>query len=109
MNLSKQREGNYLIIEINESRLDSSNFILLKSSLDDIIKQGEKRLIINMSQVGFMDSSGIAGLLPSVRSLAGTGRLLLVGLTTTVMHLFNLGKLDRIFDIYPSVEDALNS
>ncbi|SME88249.1 STAS domain-containing protein [Desulfovibrio gilichinskyi] len=109
MKLSKERAGNYLIIEIKESRLDSSNFILLKSSLDDIIKQGEKRLIINLSQVGFMDSSGIAGLLPSVRSLAGTGRLLLVGLTATVMQLFNLGKLDRIFDIYPSVEDALNS
>ncbi|SDL06324.1 anti-sigma B factor antagonist [Maridesulfovibrio ferrireducens] len=109
MNLSHERAGSYLIIAVNEPRVDSSNFTHLKSSLGDIIAQGERNLIINLSQVRFMDSSGIAGLLPSVHSLAGNGNIFLVGLTAKVLQLFNLSKLDSIFDIYPSVEEALKN
>ncbi|WP_031479461.1 STAS domain-containing protein [Maridesulfovibrio frigidus] len=109
MNLSQERSGNYLVVEINESRVDSTNFTRLESSLCELIEGGEKNLIINLSQVFFMDSSGIAGLLPSVKSLAEDGSLFLVGLTSTVLQLFNLGKLDTIFEIYPSVEEVLES
>ncbi len=109
MNLSQERSGDYLVVEINEPRVDSTNFAILESSLCEIIEGGEKNLIINLSQVSFMDSSGIAGLLPSVKSLAEDGNLFLVGLSSKVLQLFNLGKLDTIFNIYPSVEEVLQN
>ena len=68
------------------------------------------RIIVDLSQVGYMDSSGVASL---VKLLARVRRekvgLKLAGLTPRVRSVFEITRLDSVFEICASVEEAMRS
>lgn len=67
-------------------------------------------IVLDLSDVPFMDSSGIAVLVEGLRwgKKEGT-RFILAGLQENVSHSLELAKLKDFFEIYPSKEDALGS
>ncbi len=109
MHLIRERFGDYLVLIVDSGRIDSTNSTELQALIYNEITAGAKRIIIDLSSVDFMDSSGLAGLLPVIKTLPEKGNLMLTGLSPRVSQLFKLTKLDEIFDIYSSVEEALQS
>lgn len=107
MNLVRNRIGNYLILQIDSERVDSTNYLKLEQVITREIKSGEDKIVLDLSKVKFMDSSGLAGLLPAVKTLPQNGMLLIAGLNTRVQQLFKLTKLDEILEIFPSVNEAI--
>lgn len=101
MNLSLETNNNNTIITINKERLDVTNMQNLKEELTHIIDEGNHQLIINLTPVEFIDSSGLSiliALFKRLNSIDG-GTLQLCGLGKQPMELLEITQLDKIFSI----------
>lgn len=80
----------------------------LKAVLSEAMDRGRTRFVLNLSNVGVMDSCGLAVLI-SLKKLVESrgGRLLLSNPSAMVQRLFGLTRLDRAFDIYPTEAEAV--
>jgi len=79
----------------------------LRTKLLELIEQQPGRLIVDLSGVGYIDSSGVGTMIEAKRRLERTGgRIVLAGLQARVRSVFEIARLDRYFKIAPSVEEA---
>ncbi|NDV21806.1 STAS domain-containing protein [Desulfovibrio sp. JC022] len=109
MILSQEKVGDFVILRVDENRVDATNSSALQELVSSLVAEGERKFVLDLSSVVFMDSCGLAGLIPATHELPGDGCFLLTGLHPKVEQIFRLTKLDTIFDIYPSVDEALMS
>ena len=80
----------------------------LRASLREIIDEKPKRLVVDLSRVPYVDSSGIAVLIGAMQSLEHEGGVfLLAGAQETVMTILESARLDKYFRMYPDVKSAL--
>ena len=81
----------------------------VRSGLGEVFKQGGgKALLINLSGVRYMDSSGIATLVEAMQNCMKKGmKLRLVEPSPPVRDVFEMARLASIFDIVPNANDAL--
>lgn len=81
---------------------------LVREKLDEQILGGRSELVVDLSKVSFLDSTGL-GVLVGRLKLARSrgGHLRLVGADDRVLKVFSITGLDKVFEIHPSVEDAL--
>lgn len=109
-------------VEITTSRTDIGFLLKLKGDVDmnsstdvrkalgDIFNQPPpvmKALLIDLSQVRYMDSSGIATLVECMQNCMKKGaRLRLCELSPSVRDVFELARLASVFEIFPTVNDA---
>lgn len=78
--------------------------------LVDLCESAPGRLIIDLTNVAYMDSSGVGSLVDIYRKVrARGGKMALVGLTDVVRSLFEITKLDSFFSIYNTQQEALES
>jgi anti-sigma B factor antagonist len=76
--------------------------------LNDAIADGVRGVVIDMSGVEFIDSTGLSVLLNGLRRVTrNDGRLSLVVTNPTVLRLFEITRLDSTFDIQPTREAAM--
>jgi anti-sigma B factor antagonist len=104
--LDKQDDAN--LLHLHEERVDAHNFQELKDYLLPILENGSKELILDLSEVRFIDSSGLGALLYGHKN-AGLRkvRFVLAGVQARVQSMFELTRLERVFNILPSAEAAL--
>ena len=80
----------------------------LRASLNAIIDDKPKRLVVDLSRVPYIDSSGIAVLIGAMQGLEhGGGVFLLAGAQETVRTIFESARLDQYFRLFPDVEAAV--
>ena len=109
MFLAQEKVGDFVVLRVAEDRVDSANSTALYEQLSCLVGAGDRKFVLDLSSVGFMDSCALAGLLPAAYELPDEGCLLLAGLHPRVKQVFRLTKLDTLFDIYSSVDEALLS
>jgi anti-sigma B factor antagonist len=79
-------------------------------SLTAMIKYKPKRMVIDLSRVTYIDSSGIAALIVAMQEVeAYGGKFFLSGMQETIRLIFQTSRLDRTFRIFPDVDAALAS
>jgi len=110
MNYKQKVLGHILLItiEISEAGLNQSekfkNYLLDNSATDN------PKIIIDMAKVLYMDSSFIGALVVGLkRVLSKNGEMVLINIQNDVLALFELTRLDQVFKIYESLEEAQNS
>jgi anti-sigma B factor antagonist len=80
----------------------------ITTNLRALIKDKPKKLVIDLSKVSYIDSSGLAVLIDGMRQVeAYRGKLYLVGMQDTVRIIFETSRLDQVFRIRRNVADAL--
>lgn len=90
-------------------RLDGPNPAILKKKLAEQLRR-RKRLIIDLSQVSFIDSTGLGVLVGALKkAISREGDIRLVNPTQNVMMLMEITRVDRVFLVYSSQEMALDS
>jgi anti-sigma B factor antagonist len=108
-------------VEITTEKIDAGFMMLIKgdvdmntssdvrSNLGEVFKQGGARaLLVNLSGVRYMDSSGIATLVEAMQNCMKQGmKLRLVDLSPSVRDVFELARLSSVFEIFPSVNAAM--
>jgi anti-sigma B factor antagonist len=110
MNLKTEANGNRMIIFVREERLDAHNSEELKAEMNSLFAAGSKELIVDLKDVRFIDSSGLGALVSGFKNASTRqGSLKLAGLQTQVKSMFELTRLHRVFDIFQTVDEALDS
>jgi len=82
----------------------------LKTSFDEVISGAGLKVILNLKNVDYVDSSGLATMVEILKGLRnGNGRLKLTNLSAKVKGLFEITKLTQLFDICDEEDEAVNS
>jgi anti-sigma B factor antagonist len=95
------------ILEI-DGQLIVGNRQELKTLVQEGLDRGERKFLIDCSRTGYIDSSGLGALVTlSKKVREANGDLRIAGLNEDLRALFELTKLDTLFHIAPSAEEAL--
>lgn len=98
-----------LIIRLQENRLDTSLVTDFKSKSAEFVKKGDVNLVINMSSVQFIDSSMLGTLISLIKGVGTYGEIKLCELTKNVKLVFQMTRLDKIFGVFDSEKEAIDS
>ncbi|PZR75014.1 MAG: anti-sigma factor antagonist [Chthoniobacterales bacterium] len=80
----------------------------MRASLRTIIDKKPKRLVVDLSRVPYVDSSGLAVLIGAMQSLElEGGAFVLAGAQEAVRMILESARLDQYFHLFPTVDDAL--
>ena len=110
MNIKQEKINDYLVLMLNEERLDAHNSAELKELIMDRLEQGEINIIVQLERVRFVDSSGLGALLSGLKNATSrSGRLCLAKLQPQVLSMFELTRLNRVFEIYQELEEAFDN
>lgn len=110
MNLNLEKINGYSVLTIQEERIDAHNSGELKAYLLQLIEGGENQIIIQLQHVRFIDSSGLGALLSGNKHIiAKSGKLALTDIQKQVLSMFELTRLNRVFDIYADLNEAFSN
>lgn len=105
----KERKANGVAILELSGEIDINTSPEVRKAFDRLIKNEEKKILLNFDQVGYVDSSGLATMVEMLQRLKRYGGLLrLSNLSEKIKGLFEITKLDRLFSIFPVEEEALS-
>ena len=108
MEISARRSGKITIFDISGHIDLATSPELRKALLHEIQERRRARVVVNLTAVGYMDSSGLASLIEGLKASQDTGsRFVLFGLNTTLREVFHISKLTTFFEIYDSEEQAV--
>ena len=108
MQLETQTRPQVLSVVVMEDRIDAASAIQFKERMRELTQTDDQRVVLDLSQVLFLDSSGL-GAIVAVKKLLGPDRVLEIsGLTPAVKKVFHLTRMDTIFTIHHTPPDALS-
>jgi len=108
MNFTNETIQKTIVIHLNEERLDAHNSAELKVELQRLFESGNLAILIDLKNVRFIDSSGLGALVSGFKNAtANQGSLKLSSLQPQVKSMFELTRLHRVFEIFPTTDDAL--
>ncbi len=82
----------------------------LRAEIMALIHKKVTPLFVDFKAVPYIDSSGIATFVEALKSMMSyDGKLKLIGLVEAVREIFTFSKLDKVFEIYETLEEAVNS
>ncbi len=103
-----RHEGRAVVLEL-AGEIDMKSSTELKDKLKELHRGKPPVLIVDMTNVGFMDSSGLATLVGALKwCRENNSELKLVGLNKCVRSIFEICRLDSVFQIYDSESEALS-
>lgn len=107
MQLVAEHRGEILVVRAMDDRIDAACAIQFKDRMREITQDDSPRVVLDMSQVAFLDSSGLGAVVAVMKALAPDRRLELSGLTANVQKVFRLTRMDSVFVIHADVPDGL--
>ena len=109
MQTAIEQVGDVVVVVLPGGSLDADNAKDFKQEMSPLLGANAK-VVFDMSHLQFVDSSGLGALLSCLRQLnAAGGGLMLCGMTKPVRSLFELVRMDRIFEIFDTKADAIGA
>jgi anti-sigma B factor antagonist len=106
MDIAEKRSNDMVICSVSGD-IDINSSPQIRKSFDKIIDGKTMKIIINLSGVSYIDSSGLATLVEILKKTRNYGgKLRLSNLAAKVKSLFEITKLEKLFDIYDTEEEA---
>lgn len=109
MELALRQVGQNLVISfVGRVNLEGETSVEFKDRLKGLIADGSSHVIVDLGNVGFLDSQGLGALISCLKVLRQTeGSFVLTNLSEPVEAVLRITRLIRVFDIATTVEDAL--
>lgn len=110
MQISTRRNGKITIFDLSGD-IDFANSPRVRDSvLREIRESLTPRVLVNLSQVRYIDSSGVASLVEGLKASRDLGlRFILFGLSTSAREVLQLSRLMKVFEVYENEEQAMAS
>ena len=110
MKYSIDKQEKYCLIKLNEEKLDSTLAPTLKSDFITLNAEGVRNIVLDLSEVKYIDSSGLSALLVGNRVYSEKeGLFILSGITDHVMKLIKISQLDSVLNLLPTVEEGIDA
>ncbi len=107
MRIETKTEGGALVVWLRDSRLGADVASEFKKEVTGHLAPGVRIVLLEMSQVNFVDSTGLGALVAIRKQLGNGGMLGVCGAQQILMEFFELTRLDKIFQFFPSVESGV--
>lgn len=107
MKLDVSHEQGVAVVAPQVRRLDAAVAPAFKEQVVALAQAGEKRIVVDLSGVDFLDSSGLGALVSLLKALGPQGALAVSGAKGSVLSLFKLTRMDKVFAIADSRGDAV--
>lgn len=107
MEIAQQTVGKVLVAKTVDQRVDARLAGEFKRQLLALIESGHPLIALDLSQVDFIDSSGLGAIVSALKQLNGRGDLVIVGAKPAVLNLFRLTRMDKVFRMYHRADDAV--
>ena len=112
MRIDVADEGGVTVVRPVGERLDIEVASDFRAMLLSLIEQGHRRLVVDLADVSFIDSSGLGALVSALKTLKRSdvgGDVRLARVQAQVVSLLEIIRLNRVFTTYPTVEQAVQS
>jgi len=106
MEMTAEPARDFTLIRIATERVDAAGAIRFKDRMQELAAGKDGRVVIDMTSVDFIDSSGLGAIVSAMKMLGPDRRLELAGVTPKVMKVFRLTRMDSVFTLHPDVEAA---
>lgn len=109
MKFTVDKHDKYVLIKLNENKLNSLVSPQLKSELILTNTEGQRNIILDLSNVKYSDSSGLSSLLVGHRICKNSdGTFILTGINENISRLISISQLENILTIVGTVEEAID-
>lgn len=109
LSLKHRTEGEYVVLEVS-GEVDVYTAPKLREKLVELVGEGHHRLIVDMTKVDFLDSTGLGVLVGGLKRVrAHDGTLSLVCDQERILKIFRITGLTKVFPIHDSLDEALQS
>lgn len=109
MQLSKEILGETLVVTVLDERIDAAVALQFKEAIRQATELPSPRVVLNLINVKFVDSSGLGAIVGSMKQLDSERSFELSGLTGAVEKVFHLTRMDTIFTIHASLDEAIDA
>lgn len=108
MKYSVDKQDRYTVFQLEEENLNSIVAPDLKSEIVILHNEGVNNLIFDLSNVKYVDSSGLSAILTADRLWKGSGSFVLTGIAhPAVKKLFEISRLDSVLSMVPTKQEAV--
>ncbi len=109
MKFSIDKNEQYTVFSLLEENLNSLMAPLLKSEFIIARNEGISNFILDVSNVKFIDSSGLSSILTANRLWKGFGSFVITGIDhPSVKKLIEISRLDSVLEIIPSIQESID-
>ncbi len=110
LNINERQAGDVTALDMSGKITIGEGSVALRNAIRKLIEEGKKKILLNLSQVSYVDSSGIGEFVASFTAIGREGgQLKLLNLTQKIQDLLAITKLLTVFDTYDDESQALNS
>ena len=108
--LNTRQVGDVSVVDVAGRITLGEGSSALRDTLRDMVTKNQKKILLNLGEVSYIDSSGIGELVSGFTTVANSGgQLKLLNLTKRVKDLLQITKLSTVFEIFEDESKALKS
>lgn len=108
MEIDVSHHGQKTVVKLSDARLDAAMAVRFKDVLKSLVDDGVDHMIFDMSAIKFMDSSGLGVVVAQMKYMGAGRKFEIAGLNPAVEKVFRLTRMDTVFTIYDSAQDAIS-
>jgi len=110
MNIKQRPEENVMVLELSGKIMGGPDFDKFKEEIAKVIEGGNKNVILDMSGVPWINSTGLGILITGYHSIkAAKGSMMICNVKERVLSIFYISQLENIFDVYETREEAMKA
>ena len=107
LEITQETIADVLVLHL-EGELDTYNCGQLRSALVEHVESGENRIIVDMTTVEYIDSTGLGSLVGGLKRVSEHGGTMrIVCNNPQILKVFEITSLNKVFPIFPTLQDAL--
>ena len=110
MKFSTRKTGDIVIIDVDGQILLGDGDVEIKKAVDDLLKRGTKKILLNLAEVPYMDSAGLGEMIRCFTALRKSGgEFKILSPNRRIIDLLTITKLLNVFDCYENESAAMAS
>jgi len=109
MRFEDNKVGTVLVAKVLDERIAADVTPQFKAQLAGYLKSGERDIVLDLSAVTFIDSSGLGALIGSLKAIGNDGHFVIAGARGTVATMFKLTRMDKVLRLFATAEEAVAS
>lgn len=110
LNITERQAGDVTILDLEGKVTIGEGSVALRTAIRELLGNGKNKILLNLANVNYIDSSGIGELVSSFTAVSKEGgSLKLLNLTQKIQDLLAITKLLTVFDVFDAESEALAS
>lgn len=107
MKFEESKSGDILVLTVASDRVAAESTQSFKQGLAGYADQGNQKIVLDLSRVSFVDSSGLGALISVLKLIGANGELVLCSTQPNVASMLKLTRMNKVFRIFGNRDEAI--